>query len=192
MTDSLSESKSQSDSPTDTAEVLDTLTDRGEFEIDVNPPDAEIASDAVRVETPAGWLAFEMPVMENYGAEHDRHDPDAGVYVDMWFVEGYTVVHVRTKMDGESTHTVEVHEQRPAERAMELKAHGVPERRAEIVVLREQGLSYSEIVEETGTHGPNHRGDVSTHLQKFNRQLADARWLAENASKVRVGRSGGT
>jgi hypothetical protein len=66
--------------------------------------------------------------------------------------------------------------------------HGVPERRAEIVALREQGLTYSEIVDATGDDGPNHRGDVSTHLKRFNVQLGNANWLAENADSFDVGR----
>lgn len=178
----------QPESSADHSELLGTLADREEFEVDLTDSDAEITSNAVSVETSAGRLAFETPMLEEYGAEHDRHDPDDEVYADMWFVDGYTIVHVEDGSADDSAHTVEVHEQTPDERALELQAHGVPERRAEIAVLREQGLSYSEIVEATGARGPNHRGDVSTHLQKFNRQVADARWLAENASTVRVGR----
>ena len=73
------------------------------------------------------------------------------------------------------------------ERAAELRRHGVPERRAQIVALRERGLSYGDIVEATGAEGPNHRGDVSKHLQAFNRQVGNANWLAENADTFELG-----
>ncbi len=176
------------ESAPDPAEVLGALVDHGEFEIDPSRPDAEVASDCVSVDTPAGWLAFEVLPVEDYGAEHERHDPDEDVYVNTWFLEGYTVVHVQTGVGTDATHTLDVHEQRPRERAMELQAHGVPERRAEIAALREEGLTYSEIVDATGPGGPNHRGDVSTHLQKYDQQVWNARWLAENARPLGAGR----
>lgn len=174
------------------SEVLEALSDRGAFEVELSKEAAELASDRVLVETPAGWLSFEVPATEDYGAEHERHDPDEDVYVNMWFVEGYTVVHVQDgPSEGDPTHTLSVHEQCPEERALELQAHGVPERRAEVAALREQGLTYSEIVEATGSSGPNHRGDVSKHLQKYDRQVRNARWLAENAPLADLGRTGG-
>lgn len=179
------------DAPNDLQELLEALADHDEFEVDPSRWGTEITSDRVNVDTPAGWLSFEVPPVEDYGAEHERHDPDDDVYVNMWFLEGYTVVHAQTGPTGDATHTVEVHEQRPEERAIELQDHGVPERRAEVVALRERGLTYSEIVEATGDRGPNYRGDVSVHLRKFNEQVYDARWLAENASIVDLGRSSG-
>lgn len=173
----------------DQPEIFDTLTEHDEFEIDVSQADAEVTSDLVDVDTPAGRLAFEIRPIEDYGTQHARHDPDNDVYVNMWSIEGYTILHTQTGTDKDATHTVEVHEQRPEERAIELEAHGVPERRAEIAALREQGLTYSEIVEATGTHGPNHRGDVSTHLQRYSEQIWNARWLAENANPANLDRS---
>jgi hypothetical protein len=173
----------------DLAALLAALADRDEFEVDLDGPDAEVTSDRVAVDTPAGRLAFDALPPEDYGAEHDRHDPHEDVYVNMWFVEGYTVVHTQTGAGDDADHAIEVHEQRPAERAVELEAHGVPERRAEIAALREEGLTYSEIVAATGSRGPNHRGDVSKHLQRYNEQVHRARWLAEHAPPVDLGRS---
>lgn len=72
---------------------------------------------------------------------------------------------------------------------MELRDHGVPDRRAAVVALRERGLSYSDIVEATGDEGPNHRGDVSRHLQRFNEELRNARWLVEHADVLEMGGS---
>jgi len=167
---------------------LDALASLDEFEVDLSEPDAEITSDRVDVDTPAGRLSFDALPPDDYGPDHERHDPYNDVYVNMWFVEGYTVVHTQDGPTDDATHTIEVHEQRPEERAIELEAHGVPERRAEIVALREQGLTYSEIVEATGSRGPNHRGDVSTHLQRYNEQIQHANWLVENAPELSLGR----
>lgn len=171
---------------------LEVLADADEFETDLSAPDAEVTSDRVNVDTPAGLLSFDALPPEDYGPEHERHDPYNDVYVNMWFVEGYTVVHTQRGPSENATHTLEVHEQRPEERAIELEAHGIPERRAEIAALREQGLTYSEIVDATGARGPNHRGDVSTHLQKYNEQIHNARWLAENAPPLNLGRRSST
>jgi hypothetical protein len=170
--------------------VLEALADHDEFEVDLDDRDAEATSDRLSVDTPAGWLAFDALPPEDYGAEHERHDPDDDVYVNMWFVHGSTVVHTQRGVGDGATHAVEVHEQRPPERALELEAHGIPERRAEVAALRERGLTYSEIVEATGSGGPNHRGDVSRHLQRYNEQLQHARWLAEHAHPVSLGGRG--
>jgi hypothetical protein len=172
----------------DLGALLASLAGREPFEVDLSPADAEVTSDRVSVDTPAGWLAFDALPPEDYGAEHDRHEPDADVYVNMWILEGFTVLHTQRGTGDGASHEFEVHEQRPAERAFELEAHGVPERRAEIAALREEGLSYSEIVAATGKRGPNHRGDVSRHLQRYNEQIQNARWLAENAPHLSLGR----
>lgn len=176
------------ESDDDLGALLASLAGREPFEVDLSPADAEVTSDRVSVDTPAGWLAFDALPPEDYGAEHDRHEPDADVYVNMWFLEGYTVLHTQRGAGNEASHEFEVHAQRPAERALELEAHGIPERRAEIAALREEGLSYSEIVAATGKRGPNHRGDVSRHLQRYNEQLQNAHWLAENAPHLSLGR----
>ncbi len=179
---------SDPESVDDPGAVLAELSEHDEFAVDPDRWGAEVTSDRVTVDTPAGWLSFEVPATEDYGAEHERHEPDEDVYVDMWFLDGYTVVHTQDGPSDDATHTFEVHDQRPVERALELEAHGVPERRAQVVALREEGLTYSEIVDATGAEGPNHRGDVSTFLKKFNEQVHDARWLVENADVVDRGR----
>lgn len=173
----------------DRSQILDALAEYDEFEIDLSASDTEVTSDRVAVDTPEGWLGFDAMPPKDYGGEHDRHDPDADVFVNMWFHDGYTVVHVQTGTGEDATHTLEVHQQRPDERAIELQDHGIPERCAEIASLRERGLTYSEIVEATGSQGPNHRGDVSKHLQRYNAQIHRARWLAENADPVELGRT---
>jgi hypothetical protein len=166
--------------------LLESLADHGEFAVEVADPDDHAASNGLAVDTPEGRLAFEVYPVEDYGADHERHDPAAGVYVNRWFHDGYTILHVHDT--DEDAHTVLVREQYAEERAMELRDHGVPDRRAEIVALREQGLTYSEIVDATGDDGPNHRGDVSTHLKRFNVQVGNAKWLAANADAFDVGR----
>lgn len=173
----------------DLAEQLATLADHEPFEVGFDRPEAEVTSDRVDVDTPAGRVAFEVDASEDHGADHEDHDPDEDVYVNCFFLEGYAFVRTQRGVGEDATNVIEVHEQRPEERALELRAHGVPERRAEVVALREQGLTYSEIVEATGGRGPNYRGDVSKHLQKFNRQVHNARWLAENADVVSPGRT---
>lgn len=170
-------------------ETLATLADHDEFTVDLTDPDAHVESDSVDVDTPAGRLSFEVLPVTDYGADHERHAPDEDVYVNRWFVEGYTVVRVQAGVGDGATHRMDVHEQRPDERALELQAHGIPERRAEVAALREAGLTYSEIVEETGSEGPNHRGDVSKHLQAYNSQIHQARWLAQHADPVELGSS---
>ncbi len=179
------------DETDDLAARLADLANHDEFELSLSRDDAEVTSDGVDVDTPAGRLAFDALPPDDYGAEHERHDPREDVYVHMWFLEGYTVVYTRDGPEGAASHWLEVHEQRPDERAIELRDHGIPDRRAEVAALREAGLTYSEIVEATGSQGPNHRGDVSTHLQAYNRQIQNAKWLAEHADLVRRGRSGG-
>jgi hypothetical protein len=105
---------------------LDELAGHDEFEVDLSEPDAEVTSDRVHVDTPAGVLSFEALPPEDYGPEHERHDPYNDVYVNMWFLEGYTVVHTQQDAGESATHTLDVHEQRAQERAIELQAHGIP------------------------------------------------------------------
>lgn len=166
--------------------TLESLAEHGEVAVDVGP-EGRAASDGLDVETPAGRLSFRTFPVEDYGADHERHDPEHGRHVNQWFRHGFAIVHVHD-VDADE-HTVLVRRQTPEERAMELRDHGVPERRAEVVALRERGLSYSEICEATGEQGPNHRGDVSRHLQSYNADLRDARWLAEHAEPVEMGGS---
>lgn len=167
-------------------DLLAELADHGEFGVDVSGEDARAASDGLDVDTPAGRLSFQVYPVADTGTDHERHDPDEGVHVNRWFFDGYAVVRVHD-VDTDD-HSVLVREQYPEERAMELRRHGVPERRAEVVALRERGLSYGDIVEATGDRGPNHRGDVSKHLQAFNEQVGNAKWLAANADAVDMGR----
>lgn len=54
---------------------------------------------------------------------------------------------------------------------------GVPERRAQVVALREQGRTYSEICDELGI---NHTSNISRHLDIYREQLEQARWVVEN------------
>jgi len=189
MVDDTTDDVTGGDETDDLVARLAALADHDEFELSLSRDNAGVTSDRVDVDTPAGRLAFDALPPDDYGADHDRHDPYEDVYVHMWFLEGFTVVYTRDGPEGEATHLLEVHEQRPAERAIELRDHGIPDRRAEVAALREAGLTYSEIVEATGAQGPNHRGDVSTHLQAYNRQLQNAKWLAEHADVVRRGRS---
>lgn len=64
------------------------------------------------------------------------------------------------------------------QRAEELhEKGGVPERRAEIAALREQGRTYQEIVDATDI---NYTSNVSQHLDAYREQLEEARWLVEN------------
>jgi hypothetical protein len=164
-------------------DLLAALADHGEIPVDTSDGHAE--SNGMDVDTSEGRLQFEVYPVEDYGTDHERHDPDAGVFVNRWFFDGYTVLHVHDVDD--DAHSLLVRDQTPDERATELADHGVPERRAAVVALREQGLTYSEIVEATGDRGPNYRGDVSKHLQKFNQQVGRAKWLVENADSLDLG-----
>ncbi|WP_336034773.1 hypothetical protein [Halobacterium yunchengense] len=164
-------------------DLLEALASRGEIPLAVD--DGHVASNGVDADTPAGRLQFEVYPVEDYGNRHERHDPANDVHVHQWFFDGYSVAVVHdTDADD---HALVVREQTPDERATELADHGVPERRAELVALREQGLSYSDIVEATGDDGPNHRGDVSKQLQAFNRDLGQAKWLVRNADTLDLG-----
>lgn len=165
--------------------VLAELCGQGEFSVDVSADGDHAASNGLAVDTPAGRLEFEVYPIEDTGTDHERHDPDSGTYVNRWSHDDYAILHVHdTDTDD---HSVLVRDLHVVERAADLRRHGVPERRAEIVALREQGLSYSEIVDATGDDGPNHRGDVSKHLQAFNVQVGNAKWLAANAEAFDVG-----
>jgi hypothetical protein len=166
-------------------ELLDALWSEGEFRVDMSDDGDHAASNGLAVDTPAGRLEFEVYPIEDTGADHPRHDPDAGVHANKWSFGEYVVLHVHDTDAGD--HWVRVRPIEVADRIAALRRHGVPERRAEVVALREQGLSYSDIVDATGERGPNHRGDVSKHLQAFDEQVANARWLADHAEPFGAG-----
>lgn len=63
------------------------------------------------------------------------------------------------------------------QRAVELREHDVPKRRAQVVALREQGLIYQDIADELGLD----RSGISQHLDAYREQLAAAHWLTEHA-----------
>lgn len=164
-------------------DLLADIAAHGELAVSID--DGHAASNGLNIETPAGRLQFDVYPIEDYGTDHMRQDPEAGIHVNRWFFDGYAVLHVHDVDD--DTRSLLVRDQTPDERAMELADHGVPERRAELVAVRERGLTYSEIVEATGEDGPNHRGDVSKQLQSFNRQLGEAKWLVANAATLDLG-----
>ncbi|SEW06566.1 hypothetical protein [Halobacterium jilantaiense] len=172
------------DSPEE--DLLAALWDEGEFRVDVSADGDHAASNGLAVDTPAGRLEFEVYPIRDTGANHARHDPDAGVCVNKWSFGAYVVLHVHDT--GTDEHWVRVRPIEVVDRIAALRSHGVPDRRAEVVALRERGLTYSDIVDATGDRGPNHRGDVSKHLQAFNEQVENATWLAANADAVDMGR----
>lgn len=167
-------------------DVLAGLWREGEVRVDPTGDGDHAASNGLAVDTPAGRLEFEVYPIEDTGADHARHDPDAGVYANKWSFGEYVVLHVHDTASGD--HWVSVRPIEVVDRIAALRRNGVPERRAEVVALREQGLSYGDIVDATGDRGPNHRGDVSKHLQAFNDQVENAKWLAANADAVDMGR----
>lgn len=66
--------------------------------------------------------------------------------------------------------------------ATALQAHGVPERRAEVVALKaRRGLSHREICDELGIKGP---GNVTDYLDAYREQVQNSQWLADNAPIV--------
>lgn len=65
--------------------------------------------------------------------------------------------------------------------ADDLQAHGVPERRAEVVALVENGLTHAQVTDELGLGS---RSEVSRHLKYYREDLANARWLTEYAPDV--------
>lgn len=70
-------------------------------------------------------------------------------------------------------------------RAAQLCEHGVPEQRANVVALREQGHSYSEIAAELGFGaGNDDRSQVKYHLDAYRGQRADSEWLIENGPEL--------
>jgi len=166
-------------------EKLDALWKAGEFQVDVSANGDHAASDGLAVDTPAGRLEFEVYPVEDTGADHARHDPNAGVYANKWSFGDYVVLHIHNTETTE--HWVQVRPIEVRSRIASLRRYGVPERRAEVVALREQDLSYSDIIDATGNRGPNHRGDVSKHLQAFDGQVENARWLADHAEPFGVG-----
>lgn len=67
------------------------------------------------------------------------------------------------------------------DRAAELHAHGIPERRAQVVALIEAGYTHSETAERLGM---NHRSTVSVHVREYRDQQADIEWLVEHAPDI--------
>jgi len=71
------------------------------------------------------------------------------------------------------------------ERAAQLREHSVPEQRANVVALREQDYSYSEIATELGFGADNDdRSQVKYHLDAYRDQREDADWLIENGPEL--------
>jgi len=71
------------------------------------------------------------------------------------------------------------------ERAAQFREHGVPEQRANVVALREQDHSYSEIAAELGFGtDDDDRSQVKYHLDAYRDQREDADWLIENGPKL--------
>lgn len=71
------------------------------------------------------------------------------------------------------------------ERADELNCHGVPEQRANVVALRELGLTYAEIAAELELGSNNNdRSQVSRHLKYYREQRRNAEWLVANTPKI--------
>jgi len=71
------------------------------------------------------------------------------------------------------------------ERAAQLCEHGVPEQRANVVALREQGRSYSEIAAELefGEDGRD-RSQVTYHIDSYREQLSNSEWLVQHAPDI--------
>jgi len=71
------------------------------------------------------------------------------------------------------------------DRAAQLCQHGVPEQRANVVALREEGHSYSEIASALGFGADDDdRSQVKYHLDAYRNQREDAEWLIENGPEV--------
>jgi hypothetical protein len=70
--------------------------------------------------------------------------------------------------------------------AQRLQDHGdVPEQRANVVALREQDHSYSEIAAELGFGADNDdRSQVKYHLDAYRDQREDADWLVEHGPEI--------
>jgi len=67
------------------------------------------------------------------------------------------------------------------ERAAQLREHGVPDQRANVAALREQGRSYSEIASELGFGADNDdRSQVKYHIDAYRSHREDAEWLVEH------------
>lgn len=67
--------------------------------------------------------------------------------------------------------------------ADDLQAHGVPQKRAEVVALVATGHSYSAIADRDDI-GVSGRGGVANYIEDYREQLADAEWLAENGPEI--------
>lgn len=71
------------------------------------------------------------------------------------------------------------------ERAAELRKHGVPSQRANVVALREQGYSYGKIASELKFGKKNNdRSQVKYHIDKYVKQHKNAEWLVEHGPEV--------
>jgi len=71
------------------------------------------------------------------------------------------------------------------ERAAQLCEHDVPEQRANVVALREQGHSYNEIASELGFGADDDdRSQVKYHLDAYRDQREDAEWLVDNGPEL--------
>lgn len=66
--------------------------------------------------------------------------------------------------------------------ATRLAAHGVPKKRARVVALVASGRTHAEVADELSL---SNRGEVGTHVQRYrDRDLANARWLADHAPDI--------
>jgi transposase len=71
------------------------------------------------------------------------------------------------------------------ERAAQLREHGVPEQRANVVALREQGHSYSEIAAELGFgEDGRDRSQVTYHINSYHEQLSNSEWLVQHGPDI--------
>jgi transposase len=68
------------------------------------------------------------------------------------------------------------------ERARELSEHGgIPERRAQAVALREQGLSYQAIADRLGL---SDRSSIRKQVETYRETRADSEWLVEHGPQL--------
>jgi len=67
------------------------------------------------------------------------------------------------------------------DRAAALQAHGIPERRAQVVALIEAGYTHTETAEALEM---NNRSTVSVHVREYRDQFDDIEWLAEHAPDI--------
>lgn len=65
--------------------------------------------------------------------------------------------------------------------ADQLRAHGVPKRRAEIVARVAHGASYREVADAMGIES---HGSVGNQIDEYRETLDNSEWLAEHAPDV--------